>query len=964
MEWQHPEALYLILPLCAAWFALALYSNRRRYQARESFAAQAMWSRILPEVSTIRFGIKLGLRELAIILGLVALAGPRFGVQYEQVIPRGSDLYILIDVSRSMLADDVPPSRLGRAKADVMSLLNRLDGERVGLIAFAGQAVVKCPLTVDYDSFRRALEELDPDSAPRGGTAIGDAIRKAVEVFHSKSDRDQAVLLITDGDDQQSYPLEAAEVAAERHVTIFTVGLGDTERGARIPQKAASGTFTEYQGEQVWSKLDSDLLQQIALKTSGVYIPAGTKAYDLGELYTTHLQGRRGTDATNQQRIRRSERFQIFLGLALLSLLIDLCIGAYKKPPKAASLDDLFDAEPPTTRPGFKKASTKQVAKAFLIGFVITGSFLGNAQAVEPSVAVREGLRLYSKDQFEEAREQFATASEELEKQKSAAAAIAAFDEACAHHRKGDLEKARDAYLRAGLSQDLTTATAAHFNLGNLAAEQARALCGGKPEEVAPDKRKEILDQLSQATAAYRHCLELKSDHSQSRRNLELVRQWIKYYTDRWNELDRQKRRDESNLLVFLEFLIKTQTAMMATVEHLPDAATSDTFAELKRTQTELSEEIPTLRDKIATELRPPSDPNAPPTQAPQANSKEVDEGIALLQSWADTAGQKMSAAARQLGVRESAKAIAEQKAAIEELEKIWEAIIPFHPLLAAELVDQTKIARTLFPKTEESESNQNDANPIQQPDNPKNDDEKLPADDDKPAEPKSQSTQPGSMEIAEDNLEKLKEAQSRALKRTRLLAPKAEAELARLEVAPAQQKPDSNDPSEAPSTAGAQQQIDPEQMKEGFRKAVELAPQAVEQMEAAVKSLRQKDRQAAGQQAEQARKILEEIQKSQPKNDQKQDQQNQDQQKNQDQKQDQKQQPGDDEKKDEQKDEQKNEEQKDQQQDQKKPQPQVSQDRIEEALRKVRERQQEKRERDKKLKGQFLGRAPVDKDW
>ena len=112
MEWQRPEALYLILPLCAAWLMLSLYSQRQRQKARQSFAAQTMWSRILPAESSVRFWLKLIVRELAMIAGLVALAGPRWGVQYEQVIPRGSDLYVLIDVSRSMLADDVP-ARLG-----------------------------------------------------------------------------------------------------------------------------------------------------------------------------------------------------------------------------------------------------------------------------------------------------------------------------------------------------------------------------------------------------------------------------------------------------------------------------------------------------------------------------------------------------------------------------------------------------------------------------------------------------------------------------------------------------------------------------------------------------------------------------------------------------------------------------------------------------------------------------------
>lgn len=338
MEWQYPQFLYLILPLSAAWIVLALYSQRRRRRARESFVAREMWSRILPEESIVLFWCKQALRVAAIVLGLVALAGPRYGMQYEEVVARGSDLYVLIDVSRSMLANDVLPTRLGRAKADVSALVNQLEGERVGLIAFAGQAVVKCPLTVDYDSFRRALDELDPDSAPRGGTAIGDAIRKALEVFHVNTERDQAILLITDGDDQQSYPLDAAAVAAERHVTIFTVGLGDADQGARVPQKADTKSFVEYHGEQVWSKLDTHLLQEIALKTSGVFVPAGTRAYDLGELYADHLRGRKGSEAEGQKRIRRSEQFQIFLALALIALMFDLCITPHRRRPEMVNI--------------------------------------------------------------------------------------------------------------------------------------------------------------------------------------------------------------------------------------------------------------------------------------------------------------------------------------------------------------------------------------------------------------------------------------------------------------------------------------------------------------------------------------------------------------------------------------------------------------------------------------------------
>lgn len=960
MEWQHPEALYLILPLCASWLALGIYSNHRRHMARASFAAQAMWSRILPAESRLRFWTKLLLREVAIIAGLVALAGPKFGVQYEQVVPRGSDLYVLIDVSRSMLADDVPPSRLGRAKSDVAALVNRLQGERVGLIAFAGQAVVKCPLTVDYDSFRRALDELDPDSAPRGGTAIGDAIRKGLEVFHAKSDRDQAMLLITDGDDQQSYPLEAAAVAAERHVTIFTVGLGDADLGARVPQKSDAKSFTEYKGEQVWSKLDNSLLEQIALKTSGIYIPAGTRAYDLGELYADHLQGRRGDQSESQQRIRRSERYQIFLAIALMALLIDLCIRPYRRISEGPrSDDDLWESEPSRQKQTTKQKAVRPATIGIVTVILLNGA--GNvAFAIEPKIAVREGLQLYSKEKYDEAKDKFAAAAEELDKQKSAAAAVAAFDEACAYHKKGDMEHARESYLRAGLSQDRQIATAAHFNLGTMAAEQARKLCGEKPETVAPDKRQEILDQLAQAIAAYRHCLELRSDHAQARRNLELVRQWIKYYSDQWRALDRQKRRDESNLIQFLEFLTQSQTALRDSVNQLPANVHSDAIAELKRAQEELREEIPTLRDKIATDLRPPRDPQAP---ANDANSKELEEGIALLREWADTAGKKMSTASSQLDSRKLNDAAAEQQLAIEELDRIWEAIIPFQPLLTRLLADQTSIAGALNPKSTDQLKNDSEIK-----DDPSSKDE-IPVDPTISADSAipSPTNPPQELQLGDEDLKKEKDLETKTLKRTRQLAAKAEMELQRLQGSPVNEEAANNEKPDKPNAVKPQQGVDPEQAKAGYSKAIELAPQAVEQMDAALSAMKQQDRKAAGHHAEEARKILEEIQKAQPKNEKQNVQQKQDQQKNEDQKKDDQQ--NKDDKKDgdqkkpqsEQKDEEKpsKNDSKDQNQQQ-----QVSQDRLEDALRKVRERQQEKRERDRKMKGLYLGRTPVDKDW
>ena len=977
MEWQHPEWLYLILPLGAAWLGLALYSRRRRHRAAAAFVAQAMWSRILPIDSPARFWMKTFLRDVALVCGLLALAGPRFGTQFEEVIPHGSDLYVLIDVSRSMLADDVPPSRLGRAKSDVAALVNRLQGERVGLIAFAGQAVVKCPLTVDYDSFRRALDELDPGSAPRGGTAIGDAIRKALEVFHSKAERDQAILLITDGDDQQSYPLEAATVAAERHVTIFAVGLGDADHGARIPQGNAARSYVEYEGQQVWSKLDGTLLKEIALKTSGVYVPVGTRAYDLGELYVDYLQNRRGAAGDSQKRIRRSEQFQIFLALALFALLADLCIRRHRPTGQTAA-------------PGVKSRAHSALPIASCVALV---AFLaGTSRADEPEEAVRDGMRLYAKENFDEAREKFAAAREAFDHENAERAAIAAFDEACASHRKGDIEHAREWYLKAGLSHDRLLAAKAHFNLGTLVAEEARRLAGEHPEDVPVEKREAIVNPLKGAVASLRHSLELQPDNARARRDIELIRMWIKYYTDKWREHDRQQRRDESNLLAFLEFLIEAQRALRESVKALPSTASADTFAELKRVQDELYDEIMPLKQKIKADLQPQQS-GAP---AAPGSARDVDEGIALLQGWAEAAGQKMKSAAGHLASRRGVSAVADEQSATKELEKIWEAIIPFPPLLARDLADETQIAGALEPAAEQADAESPDAAPGQAEDDEKESKAASPA-----RAPSAGAGHPA-LDSDDEELIRLTEKQEQTLRRTQLLKLKAEAELERLEKAPVPEAEPTRDESEsepenqqAPEDHKAKARpVDPEQIKEGYRKAIELAPEAVTQMEKAVRSLKQKERKAAYPPAEEARKILEEIQKAQPRSDpppeqDKKEQEKKDQdKKDQDQKdQDKKDQNKKDENKkdDEQQDQDKKDEEKkkqdqqdkakreqerqdQQKQNEKKPdqqkQPQVSRDRIEEALRRVRERQQVKRERDRKQKAGLMGRAPVEKDW
>ena len=327
-----------------------------------------------------------------------------------------------------------------------------------------------------------------------------------------------------------------------------------------------------------------------------------------------------------------------------------------------------------------------------------------------------------------------------------------------------------------------------------------------------------------------------------------------------------------------------------------------------------------------------------------------------------------MGNASRELSRADSKAATALQQSATDELDQIWDAVIPFQPLLTKELADQTTIAEALIPEPAPSEDTRSTPDSVNVGSSPP-------------------------LTIDDEQLNTWVQSQDKTLRKARLLVPKAEAELSRVENTPVPEATVApQDPAAGGSTPQPTPQMDPEQVKAGLRKAIELSPKAVEAMEKAVEQLQKNDAVAAAPHAEEARRILEEIQNAQPKNEQ-QDQDKQDQDKDKEQKQDESkdQKDQDQKKKDDQKKDDDNKEKKDdQKQDQKKDdkqkdkqkndpskksdsqqdpskqpeQKQVSQDRIEEALRKVRERQQEKRERDREARARVIGRAPVDKDW
>ena len=317
--------VYLLLLWLVPLLALLLwYAYKKKRQTALLFFEASMRDRLMPILDAGRFFRKAMLLLLAVAFGIIAAAGPRFGTYYEEATRSGVDVFILLDVSRSMLAEDVPPNRLERAKTDIQDLLNHISGDRVGLIAFAGKPIIKVPLTTDHNFFRQVLRSVDTNSAPRGGTAIGDAIRLALRAMPPEADRERAMVLITDGEDHESMPLEAAWDAAERQIRILTIGLGSPEEGGRIPIRDERGnrTYLQHDGQEVWSRMDESTLREIARMTEGAYVAAGTRTFDLGQIYADSIGRMQGDAHQTEQRQQLRHQYQFFLAVAVLCLLL------------------------------------------------------------------------------------------------------------------------------------------------------------------------------------------------------------------------------------------------------------------------------------------------------------------------------------------------------------------------------------------------------------------------------------------------------------------------------------------------------------------------------------------------------------------------------------------------------------------------------------------------------------------
>ncbi len=323
MEFLHPERIHLVW-VVVALVALLAALEVRRGDALRRMLSSVMQGRLVLQASRWRRSLRLVFVALTGLGCVVALMRPQVTRTEMHYAKKGSaDIFVVLDVSKSMLAADVAPNRLERAKAEVRDMLPALEMHRVGLIAFAGRAAILAPLTTDHAFFRLALESADPRSVSLGGTRIGDAIRKALDAF-GETGGARAILLITDGEDQGSSPLDAAHAARSAGVPIVAVGFG-SEEGSQLQvpdaQSGALTTVVDHRGVAVVSRMDGELLREIAMATKGVFIPAGTGVLDLEGILETYVLPLVDAPAQARERTTRTELFQWFIAGALLALL-------------------------------------------------------------------------------------------------------------------------------------------------------------------------------------------------------------------------------------------------------------------------------------------------------------------------------------------------------------------------------------------------------------------------------------------------------------------------------------------------------------------------------------------------------------------------------------------------------------------------------------------------------------------
>jgi Ca-activated chloride channel homolog len=331
MRFGSPHLLWLLclIPMLALFL---FWASRRKAQLLRRFAQVEMLKRLTEGISRPMQALKLALLLLAFAFLALAISRPQFGTKMELMRRKGLDIAVAMDVSQSMFAEDIKPNRLVKSKAELSKFLDKLTGDRVALIAFAGEAYMQCPLTADYGAIRMFLDVLDPSLIETPGTHIEAAIEMGMKAFDPKERKYRVLVLLTDGEDHSGRALAMAEEAARQGIKIYTVGIGSPS-GVPIPIRDERGNVTykkDNQGNVVTSRLDESLLQKISLATGGQYYAARPGQFELQKVVEA-IHNMEKREMESQLFNQFEERYQIPLGITLGLLIAELLLSDRRK---------------------------------------------------------------------------------------------------------------------------------------------------------------------------------------------------------------------------------------------------------------------------------------------------------------------------------------------------------------------------------------------------------------------------------------------------------------------------------------------------------------------------------------------------------------------------------------------------------------------------------------------------------
>lgn len=442
MKFAHPTwaALFLVWIALIVIFVVTTIKQRRRIS---QYFDRSLQSRMVPQLP----GAVYYSSAIAFLLGIagliVTLMGPQWGETKLKQVKRGLDLVMAVDTSKSMLAKDITPNRLARVQLELSQLVSQLSGDRVALIAFAGNAFVQCPLTSDYNAFKTFLKSLNVNMIPKGGTHLEEALNQANSLFAESKQRSQVqsqiLLLLTDGEDHEGNVQEAAQKLASQGVTIITIGIG-SEKGEPIPilddQENIEGYIKNESGEVVLSKLNSEILKEISKIGNGTYIQADDSGIQINALLSYIAQFERA-EQESEYKIIHTERFQLFLAPSLILIILSLAIMTFYQ--------------------------SKSKILFVLLTIISTNSAMALPILKGKNQNIENGNQALSQKAYDQAITHYKQAHEEFNNQK-----LEIFlNEGLTYSQKGDKNSARQSLERVLLSDNSQLRSRSYYLLGN-----------------------------------------------------------------------------------------------------------------------------------------------------------------------------------------------------------------------------------------------------------------------------------------------------------------------------------------------------------------------------------------------------------------------------------------------------------------------------------------------------------------